>query len=807
MVRVIALIAALVGGFALFYVQSVTPRPAPASAPADDFSAGRAMADVRAMGAVPHPLGSPANDRVRDYLIARMTALGLSPRVQHGQAFEVYTPAIGGGAVDNVIGVLPGRDRTAPALVLMAHHDSVPGSPGAADDTAGVASALEIVRAIEAKGAPLRDVIVAITDGEEAGLLGARVFFDSPFAARAGYVINMETRGGGGLTTMFETGDGNGHDIALYRRTARRPDSNALSVFVYQHLPNDTDFTVAKQHGKVGLNYAFIGRQFDYHSPSSTPGALDEGSLQHMGGQILPTAEALAFGPLPARAPDVVYGNLIGSTTPAYATGFGWAILAAAAALLALGAVRARRKQALIGADIARGVGASLYGLAIGAVLLALVRLATGVGGGWLAYRPILARFALFEVMMLAAAIAAVLATAHVSAKGRSRLASAGLALIAGLGAVAFGFGLAALGLGALAAVIGLSSFGRPAGLPGSWTGLLIVALLVGVALQIAAPTAAYVVAWPLLAAALASGLTGAGASRETPPIIVSGVIAALTLAWLGNLFHSLLQGLDMPLLPALPTWLALLVLWPLARPDEPAQARLGPAVAVLLVGVVIAGVFRFTSPWTPRHPNNVEPIYVVDPAHGQAWRASLVKPDAWSKAVLTAEGGKLGEISVPLSRQPIDAASAPSLPLPPPAVTAKTGPDGMLSITAGFHPGAARLYLTVSSPDGLDQVAIDGKPTLFHPRGQAARPFTLRKNERGAILWAAPEGFTLTFHAKDPRKVEIRTAEVYDRWISTRALPPVPTTDQMWGQAGATVALGAVALSPEGIGPRKPGR
>ena len=794
--RVIALIGALVGGFALFYVQSVTPRPAPAAAPADAFSAERAMVDVRAMGAAPHPLGSPANDRVRDYLIARMTALGLQPRVQHGTAFEVDPPEIGGGAVNNVIGVLPGRDPGLPALALMAHHDSVPGSPGAADDTAGVASALEIVRAIKARGAPLRDVMVVITDGEEAGLLGARVFFDSPLAARAGYIINMDTRGGGGLATMFETGDGDGGDIALYRRTAWRPNSNALSVFVYQHLPNDTDFTVARQHGKLGLNYAFIGRQFDYHSPSSTPAALDEGSLQHMGGQILPTAEALALGPLPGRAPDVVYGNLIGSITPAYGAGFGWVVLACAAALIALGAVRAGRLRAFAVGDVARGVGASLYGLVISGLLLALLRLATGVGEGWLPYRPILARFPLFEVMMLAAAIAGMLATAFFAARGRSKLASAALALIAGLGVFVFdGFAPVGLGLGAAAARIGVLTFGRPAGISGGWTGLLIVALLAGVALQIAAPTAAYVVAWPLLAAALAAGLTGAGARRGASSVIICAVIAALTVSWLGNLFPALLQGLDMPLLAALPTWLALLVLWPLVLPQRPERARLSAALAVLFVGVVIAGVFRFTSPWTPRHPNNVEPVYVVDPARGQAWRASLVKPDAWSTAVLTADGGRIDKITIPLASHPVDAASAPVIPLPAPAVTLSPGPDGTLRITAGVHPGAARLYLTLTSPDGIDQVAIDGKPALFHPRGAAAKPFVLKNNERGLIAWAAPEGFTLTFHAKDPRKVEIRSAEVYDRWMSTKPLPPVPAADQMWDEAGDTVALGAVAL------------
>ena len=257
--RPLGFAAALIAGFVMFYVWSSTPKPIAADAPASDFSAAGAMTDIRAMGSVPHALGSPADNQVRDYLVRRMQSLGLSPQVQHGWAFESRPAFISGGAVDNVIGILPGRDRAAPALAFMAHHDSVHGSPGAADDTAGVASALEMIRAIKTKGVPARDVMLVITDGEEAGLLGARAFFEqSPLADHVGYVINMDTRGGGGRTQMFETAPDNGADIALYRRTAMLPQSNALAIFVYKHLPNDTDFTVAMAHGKVGLNYAFI---------------------------------------------------------------------------------------------------------------------------------------------------------------------------------------------------------------------------------------------------------------------------------------------------------------------------------------------------------------------------------------------------------------------------------------------------------------------------------------------------------------------------------------------------------------------
>src|SRR5665213_3531926 len=107
-------------------------------------AAGRAMIDDAAMASIPHPVGSLANARVRDYLVARMTALGLPPKVQRAQSHraKVYggETYVGGADVENIVGVLPGRDPSLPALTLMAHYDSVPGSPGAAYDIASVAT-------------------------------------------------------------------------------------------------------------------------------------------------------------------------------------------------------------------------------------------------------------------------------------------------------------------------------------------------------------------------------------------------------------------------------------------------------------------------------------------------------------------------------------------------------------------------------------------------------------------------------------------------------------------------------------------
>ena len=172
--------ALFLGSLALALVIGVwalqVPAPRDAGTSATEFSARRAMADVRQIGARPHPVGSADHRRVQGYLVRRMASLGLNPVLQSGalspEAITRLTrwggdPAAAGNAAVNIVGVLPGRDPAAAAVVLMAHYDSAWGSPGAADDGAGVAAVLEAVRAIKARGPADRTLVVLFTDADD----------------------------------------------------------------------------------------------------------------------------------------------------------------------------------------------------------------------------------------------------------------------------------------------------------------------------------------------------------------------------------------------------------------------------------------------------------------------------------------------------------------------------------------------------------------------------------------------------------------------------------------------------------------
>ena len=696
--RFLGFTACALAAFILFYASARTPGPLPVSAPATAFSGDRAMADVAIMAPVPHPVGSAAHAQVRDYLVGRMTALGLSPQIQRAHSQRMPGKAAGlvlGGDVENVIGILPGRSSTAPALVLMAHYDSVQGSPGAADDVAGVATVLEIVRAIKADGIPARDVMVVMTDGEEAGLLGANAFFgQSPLAAHAGFVMNLESRGGGGKAIMFQTGPQNGAVIDLYRRTATTPESNSLSVFIYKLLPNDTDFSVSLEKGLPGLNYAFIGRQFDYHSPSSTVAALDKGSVQHMGQQALPTARALAFSPtLPGNSPDVTYATVAGDHLVAYPAQAGWLLLAGIVVLIGVAGLRARRREPVGVLDMLQGAGAGLLILVAGALLLHLVRHATGIGFGWIAGRGLLARFATYELAMAFVGVAVIFQVAAGVAHGKGLIVPAAAAVIAGLAASLFsGFDPLALGLGVGAAVLSVVLFRRGASLAGSWIGLMLLALVVATGVQIAAPTIALVVAWPLAAAALCAALTGAGTAHgplATLARLLAWLISAMALAWVLGLFHTLLQGLDLPEAVAATVLLAALIVWPMVWHNEPEhQSHSTAGNLFILLGLAIALWLHAISPWSARHPKIAMPLYVIDADSGGAFRVSPYAPDLWVKGVLEADGGAVGRRSFPgigftRSAERPWAATARKVAAPAFALTQARGADGTVSVHA----------------------------------------------------------------------------------------------------------------------------
>jgi len=105
----------------------------------------------------PRPAGSAAEKKAFDYCRRQFSAMGYDPRTQ-------AVPIWSGLTSHNVIAALPGR---ADEIVIGAHADSVPWSPGANDNASGVAAVLELARTFREH--PAGPTLTFIVFGAEEG--------------------------------------------------------------------------------------------------------------------------------------------------------------------------------------------------------------------------------------------------------------------------------------------------------------------------------------------------------------------------------------------------------------------------------------------------------------------------------------------------------------------------------------------------------------------------------------------------------------------------------------------------------------
>ncbi|MCZ7652194.1 MAG: M28 family peptidase [Thermoanaerobaculia bacterium] len=636
------------------------PAPRSGAAPATEFSAERADGFLgRLLGdGAPHPLGSPANAAVRARLLEELAALGLVGEVERSWV-------CGGGRVcgevSNLLARLPAAGA-GPAVLLVAHYDSVAAGPGAADDGSGVAVLLETARALLA-GPPLaRPVWLLFPDGEEVGLLGAEAFAARPHLAEVGVVLNFEARGQSGLARMFETGERNLDLVRLLAAHGRRPAATSLSYEIYRRLPNDTDFSVFKRAGLPGLNFAFIGEPLVYHTPLDDRPGLSPDSLQHQGEQALALARPLAADPAAPAAPGrAVFFDVAGFALLHWPES--WSVpLALAALLLLLGRAAARRR-------------AGGRGLLAGA-LAPLAALAAAGAAGWLLHRALAA---------LGAFPARWTATLDLAA-----------------------WGFVALGL-AVAALFG-RALQRRTGWE-FWTGTWTLWALAGLALAVGLPGASYLAIAPALVAALA----GLGGRAEEPSRAAWLLpLAAAGLLWLPTAF-ALPLAMGNAMLPAvagIAAWVAGAALGPLGAGRARGRALLlgGVAVALALAALLLPA-------FTPERPLGLA-LRHIETADGALWTASARPP-----AELAAAGGFGPGRPLPWVVREGFVAPAPRLALPAPEIELRAVEEiaGGRRVTFALRSprGAPQATLWLAGGVELRAGRVAGAP--LHP--ERARP------------------------------------------------------------------------------------
>ncbi|MBD3759364.1 M20/M25/M40 family metallo-hydrolase [Rhizorhabdus sp.] len=585
MARGIALAAAVAGALLWAFLAILPPAPRNADTPATDFSATRASVDIEAIGREPHPVGSAGNARVRTYLAGRLKALGADVREQPIPLSGTSLGRLGkwsgrkesGVVAHNLIGVIAGKDRNRPAVLLMAHHDSVWGSPGAADDAIGVAAALEVARAVRARGPAQRDLILLFTDSEEIGLDGSEAFFRRhPLAAHIGAIVNMEARGAGGRANMFETGPGNGAMMRLYADHVDRPATGSLAVLIYDLMPNYTDYTVAKAKGIPGFNLAILDRGWAYHSPLATPQAVDPASVQDMGDQALALTTALAYGPVwPNAAPNASFADLMGHVTIVYPASLGWALLIAIALLIGAAFHRERPTRRTIGGGMILTAAIVLHA----SLLLTAWNAVSGSGGA--NYYDRLAALPRLETIA-ALLIAATLALIPLARRREPRLLMIAPAMALMWAGLLTGGAVMIIPIAILAM---LAAWFLPVIVEDRGWGALSLLFLSGLIVQAVQPTAGPLLHWPLLLAAIAFAVRAWLPGRAA--LAVAALMAAVGIGHLLAQAHFIFLGIgaEMPAVMAALLFVAL----PLILPLWPDRAARWPAGIALLVALILA--------------------------------------------------------------------------------------------------------------------------------------------------------------------------------------------------------------------------
>ena len=731
---------------------------APENAPATEFSAERAMRHIQQMARAPHPVGSAEHARVRDYVMAQLSALGLEPTVQKttGVLAEYGVAA----TVENIVARKRGS-AGGPAVLLAAHYDSVPAGPGAGDDGAGVACLLETARALAAGPALEHDVIFLFTDGEELGLLGAAAFAaEHPWKKDAAVALNFDNRGTRGAVLMYETSAGN---LALVRELAaatRSPRASSLSAAVARLMPNSSDFFVLRKAGLAGLNFAFIDGLENYHTPQDTPANVDLRTLQQSGSYALPLVRRLAARDLTQLAhldgPDAIYFNPAGNWLVVYrkdwARGIGFGVLVLFLAVVVVG--------------LERGA-ARVGGLLLGLILCAVNVLAAWRAADWMALS--LPRFHS--------------SAGHAGPFLHHPLYAAALAcLVAGLTFAIWE--LAGLRWEEIAlAGAGIWSAG-------------------GVALAYLFPEASFLAVWPLV-----------------PGLVVLGILLAWSpgkpgergagqtcLAWLGAVPAVLVLA---PLVPAVESALGIgmfgaagqavvvaLSMWLVAAGLAPGSGRVGRVSFLMLAaGVAILATALATVRYNDRHPRPEWMAYVKDADRSTTqWMsesgASAISPggarlDPWRSQYLGASPAPVNlPISLPFHPGMMCwAQAAPEVELAPPAaelLSEVRKDDGReLRILLRQRRGVARLSLEVQAPrilalrvNGrvLGQRRVEGAAYgALVTHGGAYQPRDQR--EVWTLLYAAPpeEGLEVDVEIPVGMSVELTVGDISD------GLPAIP--------------------------------
>ena len=323
-------IVLVLAGAAVFGIWRVNPPIADETSPTFQ----RMMYNLERLATGERWVGTPELEIVRAEIIAEIEAMGLTPVIHRsvlttadrheastliGQLRGSWTPPPysedwaqmvrnwvadrhpdhplvhqGYMYVDNIWVTLESPNTNSGSIMFVAHYDSWPNTPGTADAMLPVTAMLETLRAHAGNDNLASNLHFLFTDGEEWGALGALAFSrDFPEVIdEIDLLINLEAQGNSGGLIAFEFSEAPYDMVRLFNRAAPRPIGFHWADWVYAtFLPGSfTDFTIFREYGFRGLNFAIVGGGEYYHTPYDNFENLNRNTAWH----YLVTVMALA---------------------------------------------------------------------------------------------------------------------------------------------------------------------------------------------------------------------------------------------------------------------------------------------------------------------------------------------------------------------------------------------------------------------------------------------------------------------------------------------------------------------------------
>jgi Zn-dependent M28 family amino/carboxypeptidase len=268
-------------------IRRIEVRQAPRLGSADTAALMRTVRVLAADSMEGRQAGTAGGAKARRYLVERLRALRLAPwgtRFEH--TFRLRRDSALG---TNLLAVVPGKRRDLPYLVLSAHydHDGIKNGQiynGADDNASGVAAVLAIAASLTARP-PDHPVLLALFDGEEAGLLGSRALLaDSGFRReRVALAVNLDMVSHSEAGVLWAAGSAHHPELrpVLEEIAAQAPVLLRLG-HDRRGVAGEQDWSGSSDHGPfhaamIPFVYFGVEDHRDYHKPTDDPETMTVG--------------------------------------------------------------------------------------------------------------------------------------------------------------------------------------------------------------------------------------------------------------------------------------------------------------------------------------------------------------------------------------------------------------------------------------------------------------------------------------------------------------------------------------------------